>query len=359
MRHGSPPNRTGLRRCGPRCGAARLAAPAALIAAGSVLAPSLACAADPPCDQLNASAIYVAADDSALPLVREAAWKLAREDDTKVVVYQTLPGCAAVRAASPTQICGADNCLRGTARFIPVGDLADWGPKDRVRALALTPKTCALPSTGVAAHVALSEVAAASCPASANVTPPGLIDVAGPVSPLVFVTVRVNQDPDQAIQAAEAYFAFGKGKDAGIKPWINDDYLVRRDPNSALAVLLGLRLNLQPARLRGVLPTAPKCMTPICATESDSVADTLTKAGAAGLAFLPSAEADRRRLDLRPLAIQALGQRGLFVTVQKEVADRLGAKPGTKEYGPLSIIATYAKSCGNPRCASVFCMVGK
>ncbi|MBY0111317.1 MAG: 16S rRNA (adenine(1518)-N(6)/adenine(1519)-N(6))-dimethyltransferase RsmA [Phycisphaerales bacterium] len=35
---------------------------------------------------------------------------------------------------------------------------------------------------------------------------------------------------------------------------------------------------------------------------------------------------------------------GLYVTVQKEVADRLGAKPGTKEYGPLSIIATATAS---------------
>jgi 16S rRNA (adenine1518-N6/adenine1519-N6)-dimethyltransferase len=31
--------------------------------------------------------------------------------------------------------------------------------------------------------------------------------------------------------------------------------------------------------------------------------------------------------------------RGQFVTIQKEVADRLLAKPGTKEYGPLSIVA--------------------
>ena len=35
---------------------------------------------------------------------------------------------------------------------------------------------------------------------------------------------------------------------------------------------------------------------------------------------------------------------GLFVTVQKEVADRLGAKPGGKDYGPLSIIATAIAS---------------
>ena len=35
---------------------------------------------------------------------------------------------------------------------------------------------------------------------------------------------------------------------------------------------------------------------------------------------------------------------GLFVTVQKEVADRLGAKPGSKDYGPLSIIASATAS---------------
>jgi 16S rRNA (adenine1518-N6/adenine1519-N6)-dimethyltransferase len=34
--------------------------------------------------------------------------------------------------------------------------------------------------------------------------------------------------------------------------------------------------------------------------------------------------------------------RGLFVTVQREVADRLAARPGTREYGPLSIIAQVA-----------------
>lgn len=31
--------------------------------------------------------------------------------------------------------------------------------------------------------------------------------------------------------------------------------------------------------------------------------------------------------------------RGLYVTIQREVGDRLAAKPGTKEYGPLSVLA--------------------
>jgi 16S rRNA (adenine1518-N6/adenine1519-N6)-dimethyltransferase len=31
--------------------------------------------------------------------------------------------------------------------------------------------------------------------------------------------------------------------------------------------------------------------------------------------------------------------RGLFVTIQREVGDRLAAKPGTKEFGPLSVLA--------------------
>ena len=30
--------------------------------------------------------------------------------------------------------------------------------------------------------------------------------------------------------------------------------------------------------------------------------------------------------------------RGQFVTIQKEVADRLGAGPGTKDYGALAIV---------------------
>jgi 16S rRNA (adenine1518-N6/adenine1519-N6)-dimethyltransferase len=31
--------------------------------------------------------------------------------------------------------------------------------------------------------------------------------------------------------------------------------------------------------------------------------------------------------------------RGLYVTIQREVGDRLAAKPGTKDYGPLSVLA--------------------
>ena len=31
--------------------------------------------------------------------------------------------------------------------------------------------------------------------------------------------------------------------------------------------------------------------------------------------------------------------RGLFVTIQREVADRLGARPSTKSYGSISVIA--------------------
>lgn len=37
--------------------------------------------------------------------------------------------------------------------------------------------------------------------------------------------------------------------------------------------------------------------------------------------------------------------RGLFVTVQREVADRLLAQPGTRDYGPLAVVARVTARC--------------
>lgn len=60
--------------------------------------------------------------------------------------------------------------------------------------------------------------------------------------------------------------------------------------------------------------------------------------------------------------------RGLYVTIQKEVAERLAAKPGTRQYGPLSImaqtmadvevIATLPPSCFWPAPDVTSAMVG-
>lgn len=250
--------------------------------------------------------VYVAVDESAAPLVREAGWKLAREGSSATIVYQVLPGCAAVRTVVPAAACGNETCLKGTATLvlqdiglIPPKDVKKIHSKDAV-------KDCALPAGGASAHVALSEVSAASCPAFAGSPPSGVVDLVGAVSPLALVTSALS--PEQSIHAGEAYFIYGKGKDANVRPWLDEAVLVKRDPSSSLAVLFGLRLGVAPARLRGVLPA---CNGGLCVTESDRVIRTLGD-GAAGLAFMSTAELDRNLGDLKPLAFQALGQRGAF-----------------------------------------------
>lgn len=304
-----------------------------------------------PCKDLAQNVLYVTTDDSSLRLVREAAWKLIRELLSKpmleppVIVYQVLPGCAAVRTVVPVAACGDGTCMKGDAKFFPF-DLGDWSPSDISKVYNFEAKDCSLPMEGVSAHVALSEVAATSCPVFAASPPSGVVDLSGSTGPLGAVSplalVTSVQSAQRSIQAGEAYFIYGKGKDANVSPWVDESVQVKRDPRSALAVLFGLRLGLEPSRFRGSLPACNE--GGLCVSESDRVISKLG-AGDAGLAFMPTAEVERNLSDVKPLAFQALGQRGAFYpdrTYDKKMTskDKRNVREGRYPlWGHLHVIA--------------------
>lgn len=300
-----------------------------------MLAGSSAQAGPPSCE--TPETVYVALDESAVPLLREAAWKLARRGSPLNIVYKTLPGCAAVRTAVPAASCSGETCLTESALFIPQ-DVSFVEPKDVVQIHSEAyNKPCTLPMGGVSAHLAVAEVSASSCPAFAGVSPGGVVDQISAIFPFVLVTSTASSE--QSIQAGEAYFVYGKGKDANIRPWFDETTLIRRSPLSSLSVLFSLRMGLDPARLRGELPSSCP-MGVVCASESDIVVNRLGKSPA-GLAFMPTREAEQRRSDLKPLAFQALGQRGAYYpNRQASTVDKRNVRDGHYPlWGHLHVVA--------------------
>lgn len=281
--------------------------------------------------------VYVALDESAVPLLREAAWKLSRSGSPLNIVYKTLPGCAAVRTAVPAASCTDITCLKGEGQAV-LQDIGVIPPKDVIKIHGPDyVKTCGLPATGVPAHLALAEVSATSCPAFAGSSPGGVVDQSLAVAPLALVTGR--DSTEQSIQAAEAYFIYGKGKDANVRPWLDETLLIRRSPLSSLAVLFSLRTGLDPVRLRGELPTSCPIGV-VCVNESDVVVNRLGKTPA-GLAFMSTGEAESRLNELKLLAVQALGQRGAYYpNRQAGTVDKRNVRDGHYPlWGHLHVVA--------------------
>ncbi|MCS6913947.1 MAG: hypothetical protein RMK29_14405 [Myxococcales bacterium] len=232
------------------------------------------------------SPIYVAGSEAVLPLLRLLAPLLLADPDQATIVFQLRGGCAGVEAIvrdTDPQQCQQGGCIVGRATFYTQDGVA---------------KSCELAAGGSHVHLAVSEVFARTCPGLGGGQPRGIVDLPGPVSPLVLVVPR--ESPERAIHAEEAHFVFGFGRLGGVTPWTNEEALLIQDERASTQVLLGLHIQVPPGRFKGVHAGA------------DVIARLLTADSHAGLAFVPSALADARRNDIKILAYQAIGQRGAF-----------------------------------------------
>ncbi|MBL9040359.1 MAG: hypothetical protein JNM83_02090 [Myxococcales bacterium] len=234
---------------------------------------------------------YVIATPSAEPMVQKVASLLQRTDAQRMtVIYQIRPSCKALEAVARDTLpasCATDACIRGKALFFTLD------PRDT------EPKECDLESTGSKVDLALSDVFPQTCPAFAQTAPSGILDNPGPVSPYSLVMLR--SATEAAIHAEEAHFVFGAGKSANIKPWFNDAVIAHLGTQDAGVLLVGNRIKLASARWKGTTVASV-----------DDLVSTIYNDAEHGIGILPTTVVDRRRAELRPLAFQAVGQKGSF-----------------------------------------------
>ncbi len=198
----------------------------------AALAASPAVAAPPPpaCSTLS-HPIYMQIGDTQQPLIKELGRAL-RDNTPKplTLIYITSDSCtniAGARAQTPVKI---------TMSYIPsIADNGTWKTSD-------PPLTCTVPAGGVMPDIWNSNVFISAC--DPTPLPDTLATAEGAAQAYVFAVPKASGQ--MAITAEEAYFVFGFGPSANVKPWIDPTEIFIR--NITASTLLAWANNL------GVLP---------------------------------------------------------------------------------------------------------
>lgn len=146
---------------------------------------------------------------------------------TGTIVAQAKPSCAGVDAILKR------TPMTGIAKVFANGKKSD----------------CSLAADGVVADIGLSDVSHRECPGASAPLPGQIADVLGPIQVFLFVAPRASTQ--QAISAEAAVRLFAVGSSSGIKPWLNEDLILRRHERSGTQIVLSKFLGLDPAQWAG------------------------------------------------------------------------------------------------------------
>ena len=176
-----------------------------------------------PCSALP-NPLVVSGSTAVQALIAQVAPVLgaAAGSDQITIVYKGTGSCSGVAAiaadATPTGACTPAGCVTGTASY--------W-----TTATGATAQSCDLDAGGTHIDLILSDVYKESCEGVSN---PNLRDQTLLVIPFGLITAAASLQ--EAIDAREAYYAYGRGMAAGVMPWINESLLYRRNSGSGTQV---------------------------------------------------------------------------------------------------------------------------
>ncbi|MDB4991560.1 MAG: hypothetical protein JWN04_6738 [Myxococcaceae bacterium] len=157
------------------------------------------------------------------------------------VIYQGTGSCSGVAqlgldvTPGAAGACAMGACLTGTASY--------W---DATGAM----KSCDLETTGTHIDLILSDVYKASCD---GVTNPNLRDTNLLVIPFGLITAKGSTQ--EAIDAREGYYVFGRGMAAGITPWVNELLEFNRGSGSGTQITIFKNLHVPVGAAFGVKAT--------------------------------------------------------------------------------------------------------
>jgi hypothetical protein len=172
-------------------------------------------------------------------LVGQVAPVLSAEGPDQInIVYKGTGSCSGVAALgldlTPSGACTAGSCVTGTAQY--------W-----TAATGATAQSCDLDPAGTHIDLILSDVYKEACD---GVTNPSLRDQTLLVIPFGIITARASTQ--EAIDAREGYFVYGRGMSAGIAPWTNELLTFRRNSGSGTQITVFKNLHVPPGSTIGV-----------------------------------------------------------------------------------------------------------
>ncbi|HEY6881705.1 MAG TPA: hypothetical protein VI299_26945 [Polyangiales bacterium] len=187
-----------------------------------------------PCKDLP-NPVIVAGSTAVGALLGKVAAKLnaASGDDKITIVLAQNPNgsCRGVETlgadVTPTGACVAGACASGTANAY------DSSGKATV--------ACELDATAPHIDLVLSDVYKESCPGE-TAKNPNLRDESLLVLPFGFIVPTASTQ--NAIDAKEAYYVFGRGGTANVTPWVNNDFILRRNNGSGTQITIYKNLNI-------------------------------------------------------------------------------------------------------------------
>ncbi len=262
------------------------------------------------------------------PLIAELAKVLFADPVAPITIVQKVQGsCIGLGA-----MLDGTPVLAGTASY--------WDPDSTSTSPTSKQETCILPGTeaGTPApiDIAISDVFPSSCRPTLASLPAPFADFFGPIQMFNFVVPAASQQ--QSISAEAAYFVFGFGSKSGVAPWIDDNFIVRRNAGSGTQVLLGTAIAVPPARWAGV-----------DGGSSDGVLNKLTSLVAAdevNKAIGIVAGDYSVRPGLRQLAYQSYGQRCGYLPDVKP-GDKRNVRDGHYPlWGPVHLLARADAATG-------------
>ncbi|MFT3773684.1 MAG: hypothetical protein QM820_50565 [Minicystis sp.] len=196
----------------------------AALTASSLAAPALAV----PCNTLP-SPIYGIGGSAPSQLFSKVGKALSNASPPQTLVYQAPGACFGPNAIlNGTKITGTANYWDATG----------------------TQQSCDLPLTGVDADFGAGSNYASFCPGVPATLPSTFGDFLGPIEAFDFLVAKASSQTN--ISAAAAYFIYGFGAQGQAAPWTDESVIIRRDQNSAAAILISLAIGVPVAKFKGV-----------------------------------------------------------------------------------------------------------
>jgi hypothetical protein len=175
------------------------------------------------------SPVYGVGGSAPTQLFAKLGKALSAATPPQTIVYQ-----------SPGACLGPQYLLDGTTM---TGTATYWNA-------AGTALSCSLPLTGQVPDFGAGGTYASFCPGVPSPVPATLGDFLGPIEVFDFIVPKASSQT--VISAPAAYFVYGFGAQSQAAPWTVPSEIIKRNANSAAAILISLAINVPVADFQGV-----------------------------------------------------------------------------------------------------------
>lgn len=248
------------------------------------------------CDSLGGNIIYGVGGSAQTPLIGQIASRvrgLVGTDQLTIVYSDGAGACAVPTALDPS----SPTLLTGNAKYWNAG--------------TTSAQTCTLAVSGVQADFGSMQNFWEFCPAVTGARPTSIGDFEGPIGTVnLIVPVASSQN---SISAEAAHFVFGFGNESAVAPWTDDNFIIKRTPNSAVQNYIAAAAHLPSSALKGQdAANNANSINWVANVTNGKPAPTPVGDPDQAIGFVSGENAENNRDKVRTLAYQHFGQECAF-----------------------------------------------